>query len=76
MPRKTSAEEWFASTAEHLAREPEVEEGSAFYSPGLKVRGKIFAMLVKGELVVKLPAERVDGWSPTVAAAPSSPAAA
>jgi hypothetical protein len=53
-----SVEEWFASVAERLSREPDVEQGSAFHVPGLKVRGKIFAMLVKGELVVKLPASR------------------
>jgi len=31
-----------------------------FGSPVLKMRGKVFAMLVKGRLVVKLPRGRVD----------------
>jgi TfoX/Sxy family transcriptional regulator of competence genes len=31
-----------------------------FGSDGLKVNGKVFAMLVRGNLVVKLPKERVD----------------
>lgn len=42
----------------HLAR---VGEGKGFGSTGqLKVDGKIFAMLVKGKLVVKLPRDQVD----------------
>ena len=38
-----------------------ISEGKGFGSSGqLKVNGKIFAMLVRGELVLKLPKERVD----------------
>ena len=38
--------------------EPGVERGTNWRSDGLRVNGKIFAMHVNGELVVKLPAER------------------
>jgi TfoX N-terminal domain len=34
--------------------------GKGFGASGLKVDGKIFAMLSKGDLVVKLPRDRVD----------------
>jgi len=38
-----------------------ISEGRAFGSSGqLKVKGRIFAMLVRGELVLKLPRERVE----------------
>lgn len=48
----------FEAIAARLVADPDVEERTAFTSPGLRVGGKIFAMLVRDELVVKLPAER------------------
>jgi TfoX N-terminal domain len=61
----------FDTIANELLAEPEVDKGTGFGSnPGLCVGGKIFAMVVDGELVVKLPADRCaelaagDGASP------------
>jgi hypothetical protein len=55
-----SAEERFASIAEIELRAPGVTGGTGFgRSEGLRISGKIFAMLVKDELVVKLPKDRV-----------------
>jgi hypothetical protein len=55
----TSPDETFAAIAGRLRAEPDVTEGTGFgRNPGLRVNGKIFAMLRDGELVVKLPAER------------------
>ena len=57
-------EDLFASLVASLAGEPGVEppgDGSrrAFGSTALKVDGAIFAMLTRGDLVVKLPEDRV-----------------
>ncbi len=43
-----------------LAEEADVEQGRMFSAVGLKTAGKFFAFARRGELVVKLPAERVD----------------
>jgi len=52
----------FDALASALLPEPDVEEGTGFgTNPGLRTRGKIFAILHSGELVVKLPAERCSG---------------
>jgi hypothetical protein len=58
MPR--TPEDLWHSIAESELATPGVTEGTGFgRSQGLRVSGKIFAMLVKGELVVKLPRDRV-----------------
>ena len=55
------AVESFEELMTSLLEKPEVEQGTGFGSmPGLRVRGKIFTMLCRGELVVKLPRSRVD----------------
>jgi hypothetical protein len=48
----------FDAVTEALEHDPSIGKGWGFGSSALKVGGKIFAMLVDGELVVKLPAER------------------
>jgi hypothetical protein len=52
------AETTFASITTRLLGKPNTETGVAFHQPTLKADGKIFAMLVREELVVKLPAAR------------------
>jgi hypothetical protein len=56
-------EERFATIVEALLSNPDVtppSDGKRFGSSGLKIHNKIFAMLVGGKLVVKLPKPRVD----------------
>jgi hypothetical protein len=47
-------------SARLLDEDPELGQGRMMNATGLKTGGKFFAMTVKGDLVVKLPAERVD----------------
>lgn len=55
------ATEHFEHLSASLLDEPLVEPGTGFGAvPGLRVRRKIFAMLCRGQLVVKLPRHRVD----------------
>ncbi len=56
-------EERFAAIVEELLANPGVtppSDGKRFGSSGLKIHQKLFAMLVRGKLVVKLPKPRVD----------------
>jgi hypothetical protein len=49
----------FAALSRDVLAEPDVDAGTGFGgSPGVRVDGRIFAMLVRGRLVVKLPAGR------------------
>jgi hypothetical protein len=54
------ADELFTSVAETLDGGDGITRARMFGAPGLKVRGKVFACLVRGQLVVKLPRTRVD----------------
>jgi hypothetical protein len=59
----TSPEERFAVIVGEFAGNPDVTppSGKGFGSSGLRVHGKIFAMLSsRGQFVVKLPARRVE----------------
>ncbi len=66
-PRASAPEECFGVIVKELRRNPNVtppsvdsESKKRFGSLGLRIHGKIFAMLVRDGLVVKLPLQRVD----------------
>lgn len=57
----TDALALFEAAVEGYSGDPRVTGGTGFgSSPGRRVDDRIFAMLVRGELVVKLPRQRVD----------------
>ncbi len=60
-PETSEADRHFERLAVRFVGDPAVSQGTGFGSiPGLRVGNKIFAMLARGELVVKLPLGRVD----------------
>jgi len=58
-PQPSSADRDFEPVVRAFARDRAVTAGRMMASLGLRVKGKIFAMHVRGDLVVKLPADRV-----------------
>ena len=50
----------FASILQKMLKEQGITQTKMFGIPGIKTGGKMFAMSVKGELIVKLPKGRVD----------------
>ena len=59
--QEPKAEETFERHTGRFTDLPEVSTGTGFGSShGLRIGGKIFAMVVRGQLVVKLPKARVD----------------
>lgn len=56
-----TAQPLFDEAAERmLAEDPSLESARMFASEGLKTSGKFFAMVSRGDLVLKLPEDRVE----------------
>ncbi|MGQ0570870.1 MAG: TfoX/Sxy family protein [Armatimonadota bacterium] len=58
--RPTTSDDLFKPVSEAFQEDRSVSKAKMFGAVGLKVAGKVFAMLVKGQLVVKLPNQRVE----------------
>lgn len=58
--RPTNSDDLFKPVIEAFRGDRDVSQARMFGAVGLKVAGKVFAMLVKGQLVVKLPNQRVE----------------
>jgi hypothetical protein len=56
----TASQIFDAVSARLLEDDPALGRGRMMNAVGLKTGGKFFAMVVKGDVVVKLPARRVD----------------
>jgi hypothetical protein len=62
------AEERFAELSASYLERPVVSSGTGFGgNPGLRVNGRIFAMLVRGALVAKVPLDRAAELNTTIA---------
>ena len=55
-----NAEELFDDVAKSFNSDPKISQSKMFGSPGLKINGKVFAFLMKGKLILKLPKGQVD----------------
>ena len=55
-----TSEELFNSFTKSFVSDPKISQSKMFGSPGLKINGKVFAFLMKGKLVLKLPKEKVN----------------
>ena len=54
-----SEEQAFQEVADNLSKDSKVTQVKMFGSPGLRFNGKVFTFLWKGQLVLKLPEQRV-----------------
>ncbi len=55
-----SSDTLYSIIADELRTDPAVSQSKMFGSQGFKIAGKVFAVLVKGNLILKLPKVRVD----------------
>lgn len=76
--KTTTSQGLFDELADAYLQLPGVSYGRILHNQGLKVNGKIFAMVVRDQLVVKIPAARAaelvaDGEAPPSSRVPAEP---